>query len=74
MVWKQLAESNGDPIPVNHFVLLKNIPAHLSHLFFSPIISCDASALSRKGFQVALMWQKTYGLYFLFRSAIMTQN
>ena len=37
MVWKQLAESNGDLIPVNHFVLLKYISAHLSiFFFFSP--------------------------------------
>ena len=38
MVWKQLAQPNGDLIPVNHFVLLKYIPAHLSLLlfFFSP--------------------------------------
>lgn len=45
MVWKQLAHSNGNLIPVNHFILLKHILALLQSLW---LIFC-LTLLSRNG-------------------------
>lgn len=47
MVWKQLAHSNGNLIPVNHFIPLKHILALLQSLW---LIFC-LTLLSRNGWR-----------------------
>lgn len=67
MVWKQLAHSNGNLIPVNHFTLLKHILALLQSLW---LIFC-LPLLSRNRWRCHWRGNRVMAPRFLFRSAIL---
>lgn len=60
MVWKQLAHSNGNLIPVNHFIPLKHILALLQSLW---LIFC-LTLLSRNGWRCHWSGNRVMGCIF----------
>lgn len=70
MVWKQLAHSNGNLIPVNHFILLKHILALLQSLW---LIFC-LTLLSRNGWRCHWSGNRVMACVFCSEVRYSTQN